>query len=169
MWRIRKRVAARLLSGRVATGCAFLGSVSGMEMSERVTPVDLRDYTQVISGQVSTTRVYATEKLTTEVWCVPPRVASDVTHFATQDSVLTVISGRCRVVTDDGTVLLDPLGAVLISADTMFGVENASADPVVLIVQRSPGGEKASDPPVVKTDAAVIPPRPKRRLFRTGS
>lgn len=145
-----------------------VGSVHAMEISSHVTPVDLRDYTQVVSGQVSTTRVFATESLTTEVWCVPPRVAGDVTHFAAQDSVLTVVSGRCRMVTDDGTVLLDPLGAVLIRADTMFGVENASADPVVLIVHRAPGGDGPTDPPVVQTNAAVIPPRPKRRLFRTN-
>lgn len=143
-----------------------LGSVSAMEISSHVIPVDLRDYTQVVSGQVSVVRVFATPNLSTEMWCVPPRVAGDVTHFAAQDSVLTVISGRCRVVTDDGIVLLDPLGAVLIQADTAFGVENASADPVVLLVQRAPGGGETTDPPVVQTNAAVIPPRPKRRLFR---
>jgi len=145
-----------------------VGSVDVMEISPHVTPVDLRDYTQVLSGQVSTTRVFATESLTTEVWCMPPRVAGEVTHFPVQDSVLTVISGRCRIVTDDGTVLLDPLGAVLIRADTMFGVENASADPVVLIVNRAPGGDGPTDLPVVQTNAAVIPPRLKRRLFRTN-
>jgi len=138
-----------------------------MEISPHVIPVDLRDYTQVVSGQVSKTRVFATAHLTTEVWCLPPRVAGGVTHFVAQDSAITVISGRVRVVTDDGTVLLDPLGAVLIHADTMFGLENASADPVVLIVTRGPGGDTASDAPVVHTNAAVIPPRQKRRLFRT--
>lgn len=144
-----------------------VGSVCGMELSKHVTPVDLRDYTQVLPGAASVTRVFATEKLTTEVWCVPPRIAGDVTRFATQDTVLTVVSGRARIVTDDGTVLLDPLGAVLIHADTVFAVENASADPVVVIVQRGPGGDGDADAPVESTNAAVIPPKPKRRLFRT--
>lgn len=137
-----------------------------MEISPHVTPVDLRDYTQVLPGAASSVRVFATDHLTTEVWCVPPRVAGDVAHFPEQDTVLTVVSGRCRVVTDDGTVLLDPLGAVLVRADTVFGVENASADPVVLIVHRGPGGDGMPDAPVERTDRAVIPPKVKRRLFR---
>ncbi len=134
-----------------------------------VTPVDLRDYARVEPGEPTRTRVFATAALGVDLWCIPPRTTSGVLHEPAADVVYTVIGGRSWFVTDEGEVGLDPMGAVLVTADTVHGVENRSADPLILLATSSPPGTAEVDDPVASEAAAVLTSRSEGWLARLAA
>jgi quercetin dioxygenase-like cupin family protein len=113
----------------------------------RVTPVDLRDYADFRRGPATRVRVFRTESLAVDLWCLEPGSSTGVQHLHDQDVVYTVIGGRPWFVTDDGEVGLDPMGALLVPADTVHGIDNRMPDPVIVLALVAPGGTGEAEPP----------------------
>ncbi len=137
--------------------------------AERVLPVDLRDYADARPDTVTTTRVFATANLGVDLWCIPPRASTGALHDAGRDTAYTVIGGRSWIVTDEGEVGLDPMGAILIPADTAHGIENRAADPLIVLATSSPPGGASASTPVSDAAEAVQRPRPPGLLRRLGA
>ena len=123
--------------------------------SPRVRPVDLRDYTTCRPGEATRTRVHATGRLAVDLWCIEPGASTGVLHYPDRDVHYTVIGGRSWFATDDGDVGLDPLGAILIPADSVHGIDNRSPDPLILLAAASPPGAEPEDAPVADDASAV--------------
>lgn len=123
-----------------------------------VVPVDLRDYADARPGETTCTRVFATAHLGVDLWCIPPRGTTGALHHPERDTAYTVIGGRSWVVTDEGEVGLDPMGAILVPADTAHGVENRSPDPLIILAASSPPSEHRPDRAVADDAAAVTYP-----------
>jgi mannose-6-phosphate isomerase-like protein (cupin superfamily) len=134
-----------------------------------VRPVDLRDYVTFSPTEATRVRVFATEHLALDVWCIEPRQATEVLHLPDRDVTYTVLGGRSWFVTDAGEVGLDPMGAVLVPAGTIHGIDNRAPDPLIVLAVSSPPSSDAEDEPVVTDAAAVRPedggPGPLRRLL----
>jgi mannose-6-phosphate isomerase-like protein (cupin superfamily) len=133
----------------------------------RVRPVDVRDYVDFSTEAARRVRVYATERLALDVWCLEPRQATSALHLD-QDVVYTVIAGRSWFVTDEGEVGLDPMGGMLVPAGVVHGFENRGADPLIVTAATSPAGDEPASVPVVAEGAAVVPDPgagPLRRLM----
>lgn len=131
-----------------------------------VRPVDLRDYVDCVRGAATRVRVFQTERLALDVWCVEPRSSTQTLHLPDQDVAYTVIAGRSWFVTEDGEVGLDPMGAMLVPADVVHGFENRSPDPLIVLAACSPPGEAAEDPPVSAAGDAVHAGREGGSRFR---
>jgi len=121
----------------------------------QVRPVDLRDYVRADGDPAQRVRVFATDHLAVDLWCIDPQAATPVLDLPTEDVVYTVLGGRSWFVTDDGDVGLDPLGAVLIPAGVIHGIDNRAPDPLIVVAVSSPPSPQGEDPPVVRSDAAV--------------
>lgn len=142
-----------------------------------VRPVDLRDYVDFSAGAATRVRVYATQQLALDLWCIEPQQATPVLHEEAREVTYTVIGGRSWFVTDDGEVGLDPMGAILVPAGVVHGIDNRAADPLIIVAVSSPPSDEPASTPVVTTGAAVRrePGRPNRlrrlaeRLLGTGS
>jgi quercetin dioxygenase-like cupin family protein len=130
----------------------------------RVRPVDIRDYVEPIRGEATTRRIFATDQLAVDVWCLEPRTATAPIHLPDRDISYTVLAGRSWFVTDDGEVGLDPLGAILVPADVVHGFENRSPDPLIVLASSSPPGDAPVQPPVDDAALAVEHPRDTSRL-----
>ena len=89
-----------------------------------VRPVDLRDYATFSPDAATRVRVFATDHLALDLWCIEPHQATGVLHLPDQDVAYTVIGGRSWFVTDEGEIGLDPMGAMLIRAGTVHGINN---------------------------------------------
>ena len=139
---------------------------NGGSATLRVRPVDLRDYAQFRPGEAKRTRVFATERLALDLWCIEPGASTGVLHYPDQDVTYTVIGGRSWFVTDDGEVGLDPMGAVLVPADTVHGVDTRSPDPLVVLATSAPPGTDAEEPAVAEDQAAVNWPRGRPGFLR---
>jgi quercetin dioxygenase-like cupin family protein len=113
-----------------------------------VRPVDLRDYADCRPGAATRTRVFQTASLGVDLWCIEPRSSTGVLHLPDEDVAYTVIGGRSWFVTDEGEVGLDPMGAVLVPADTVHGIDNRAPDPLIVLAASSPPGPVGEDAPV---------------------
>lgn len=132
------------------------------DAAPRVRPVDLRDYADFRRGPATRVRVLTSERLAVDLWCIEPGASSGVLHLTDQDVTYTVIGGRSWFVTDDGEVGLDPMGAMLVPADTVHGIDNRMPDPLIILATVSPPGEDPEDPVSTAEDAvgaAVHHPR----------
>lgn len=133
-----------------------------------VVPVDLRDHVSFSKGAATRVRVLATDHLGVDLWCIEPQQATDVLHQPERDVHYTVLGGRSWFVTEEGEVGLDALGAVLVPADTVHGIDNRAPDPLIVLAVSSPPSDEPVDPPVATTAAAVRlddhAPGPLRRL-----
>lgn len=124
-----------------------------------VRPVDLRDYVAFDDDGPTRVRVFATDVLTVDLWCLEPRRSTQVLAYDDADTVYTVVGGTGWFVTDEGEIGLDPLGAILIPAGTAHGIDNRSADPLIVQATASPPDapldELTEDAPGTPEQAAV--------------
>jgi len=125
------------------------------DIAPRVRPVDLRDYADFRRGPATRVRVFASEHLALDLLCLAPGASSGVLHHPEQDVAYTVIGGRSWFVTDDGEVGLDPLGAMLVPADTVHGIDNRAADPLIVLTAMGPPGTTPKDPTSADADAVA--------------
>ena len=137
-----------------------MDEVSGHERGDpgpqaAVRPVDLRDYVTFTPEQAAAIRVFATERLAVDLWCIEPRQSTPVLHHPDQDTAYTVVGGRSWFVTDAGEIGLDPMGAMLVRAGTVHGIDNRAADPLIIIAVSSPPSGAPEDAPVEHLDEAV--------------
>ncbi|HEX9888775.1 MAG TPA: hypothetical protein VGA69_04815 [Nitriliruptorales bacterium] len=125
----------------------------------RPVPVDLRDYVRFDRGGATRVRVFATEVLTVDLWCIEPQQATDVLLYADADISYTVVGGRSWFVTDQGEIGLDALGALLVPAGTAHGIDNRAPDPLIVLATASPpdGDQASTDAPVVSEGRAIRP------------
>lgn len=138
-------------------------------MSEqRVRPVDLRDYATFDPERPVRVRVLATEVLTVDLWCLEPHQATDVLRYEDVDVAYTVLGGNAWFVTEDGELGLSPLGAMLVPAGLVHGIDNRTADPLVVLASGSPPDVPAADvsvdTPVDAASKAVWRPDDQRGL-----
>lgn len=103
-----------------------------------VRPVDLRDYVRFEGGGATRVRVFATDVLTLDLWCIQPQQATQVLMHPDVDVSYTVIGGRAWFVTDQGEVGLDPLGALLVPAGVAHGIDNRGPDPLIVQASAAP-------------------------------
>jgi quercetin dioxygenase-like cupin family protein len=120
-----------------------------------VLPVDLRDYAR-FSGEAATrVRILAGDELAVDLWCIEPQQSTPVLHEPARELVYTVIGGRSWFVTDDGEIGLDPMGTMLVPADTVHGIDNRAPDPLILLCVSSPPSDEAAEDPVEARAEAV--------------
>jgi quercetin dioxygenase-like cupin family protein len=154
----------RIDDGNDDTGRPADGTEVDRPARPPVRPVDIRDYVEPVRGQATTRRIFATDQLAVDVWCLEPRTATEPLHLPDRDISYTVLAGRSWFVTDDGEVGLDPLGAILVPADVVHGFENRSPDPLIVLASSAPPGEAPVQPPVDDSGLAVQQPRDGSRL-----
>jgi mannose-6-phosphate isomerase-like protein (cupin superfamily) len=129
-----------------------------------VRPVDLRDYVDFSTETARRVRVYATDDLGLDLWCLEPRQSTSALRLD-QDVTYTVVAGRSWFVTEEGEVGLDPMGAMLVPAGIAHGFENRAADPLIVVATQAPPGTAPEDAPVA-SDAAAVRPEPPPGLLR---
>lgn len=131
-------------------------------------PVDLRDYVRFSPEAATRVRVFATPHLALDLWCIEPQQATDVLHLPDRDVTYTVVGGRSWFVTDEGEVGLDPMGALLVRAGTVHGIDNRAPDPLIVLAVSSPPSTDPEDGPVADEATAVRldddAPGPLRRV-----
>jgi quercetin dioxygenase-like cupin family protein len=120
-----------------------------------VLPVDLRDYVRFDEQAATRVRVFATDHLALDVWCIEPRQATGVLHEPDRDITYTVVGGRSWFVTDQGEIGLDPMGAMLVPAGVVHGIDNRAPDPLIVLAMGSPPGDAPLDDPVTDDGRAV--------------
>jgi quercetin dioxygenase-like cupin family protein len=125
-----------------------------------VRPVDLRDYVDFERGAATRVRVFASDHLALDLWCVEPQQATPVLHLPDRDVAYTVVGGRSWFVTDDGEIGLDPLGAMLVPAGVVHGIDNRAPDPLIVVAVSSPPSAEAEVAPVSTNAEAVRHQRP---------
>ena len=133
------------------------------DAAPRVRPVDLRDYADFRRGPATRVRVFASAQLALDLLCIEPGASSGVLHHPDQDAIYTVIGGRSWFVTDDGEVGLDPMGAMLVPADTVHGIDNRLADPLIVLATLAPPGQTPEDPVSDADDAIAAAVHLERR------
>lgn len=137
-------------------------------MTAAVQPVDLRDYASFHPDRPVRARVLATDVLTVDLWCLEPRQSTGALLYEEVDVAYTVLGGNAWFVTDQGELGLGPLGAMLVTAGVAHGIDNRTADPLVVLATASPPDVPAdavsSDEPVERTDGAVYRPDGRRGL-----
>ncbi|HEX2027723.1 MAG TPA: hypothetical protein VHF25_06955 [Nitriliruptorales bacterium] len=133
-----------------------------------VQPVDLRDYASFHPDRPVRVRVLATEVLAVDLWCLQPRQSTGALLYEEADVAYTVLGGNAWFVTDEGELGLGPLGAILVTAGVAHGIDNRTADPLVVLASASPPDVPAdavsSDEPFEPTDGAVFRPGGRRGL-----
>ena len=112
-----------------------------------VRPVDLRDYVRFSEDQATHTRVFATDHLALDLWCIEPQQATPVLHEPDRDITYVVVGGRSWFVTDAGEVGLDPMGSMLVSAGTVHAVDNRAPDPLIIVAVSSPPSDESEGQP----------------------
>jgi mannose-6-phosphate isomerase-like protein (cupin superfamily) len=125
------------------------------EPARGVRPVDLRDYVDVDADTARRVRVLTGSHLALDVWCLLPRQSSGVLHDPERDLVYTVIGGRSWFVTDEGEIGLDPMGAMLVPADTVHGIDNRGADPLIIVAVTAPPSDEPEQAAVELRQAAI--------------
>ena len=123
--------------------------------TDAVRPVDLRDYVDFTPDAARRTRVFTTAHLAHDLWCIEPQQATPVLQYADRDVTYTVIGGRSWFVTDQGEVGLDPMGALLVPAGVVHGIDNRGADPLIVAAVSAPPDADAEDAPVARGGAAI--------------
>lgn len=132
-----------------------LAHVTDVEPTEPVRPVDLRDYVDFSQAAAQRVRVFATARLAQDLWCIEPQQSTGVMQYPDADVVYTVVGGRSWFVTEEGEVGLDPMGALLVPAGTVHGIDNRGADPLIVVAAVSPPGDRVEDAPVGDAGLAV--------------
>lgn len=117
--------------------------------------VDLRDHVEFSTEAARRTRVFGTERLAHDLWCIEPQQATPVLQYADVDVTYTVIGGRSWFVTEEGEIGLDPMGALLVPAGVVHGIDNRGADPLIISATSAPCDDTAEDAPV-SDDAEAI-------------
>jgi quercetin dioxygenase-like cupin family protein len=135
-----------------------------------VVPVDLRDYVEFSQDAARRVRVLATDALAVDLWCIEPGQATPVLRYDDRDVAYTVVGGRSWFVTEEGEVGLDPMGALLVPAGVVHGIDNRAVDPLIVVASVSPPGAERPTTPV-SDDAAAIRrddagPNPIARAWR---
>lgn len=138
----------------------------------QVRPVDLRDWVDFDQRAARRVRVFETERMALDLWCIEPQQATPPIHEPDADLAYTIIGGRSWFVTDDGEIGLDPLGSMMIPAGVVHGIDNRGADPLIVTVSSSPPTSRpAHTQPVDDRGEAVRDdterPGPLRRLVRS--
>jgi quercetin dioxygenase-like cupin family protein len=136
-----------------------------------VRPVDLRDYVDFADEAPRRVRVLATDQIALDVWCLQPGQTTDVLNLEDRDVTYTVLGGRSWFVTDQGEVGLDPMGALLVPAGIVHGIDNRAPDPLVIVATSAPPSDEPESAPV-STEAAAIRhesnrPSPLRRAWES--
>lgn len=133
---------------------------------QRVRPVDLRDYVTFDPEQPRRVRVHATDVLTIDLWCLEPHQGTAVLRYDEVDVAYTVLGGNAWFITEDGELGLGPLGAMLVPSGVAHGIDNRTADPVIVLASGSPpdvpADEVATDEPVGASEEAVWRPGERR-------
>ncbi|MFA9444356.1 hypothetical protein [Egicoccus sp. AB-alg6-2] len=120
-----------------------------------VVPVDLRDYVDFSAGAATRVRVLASPQLALDLWCIEPHQATGVLHEPDRDLTYTVVGGRSWFVTDEGEVGLDPMGAMLVPAGVVHGIDNRAPDPLIVVAVGAPPGDEPPATPVARDARAV--------------
>lgn len=121
-----------------------------------VMPVDLRDWVDFSVDEPRRVRVFRTDALQQDLWCLEPRQATPVLRYEETDVTYTVIGGRAWFVTEQGEAGLDPLASLLVPAGVTHGIDNREADPlIVLAVGAPPGDLQEPDQPLTNLARAV--------------
>lgn len=120
-----------------------------------VRPVDLRDYVEFGTDRARRVRVFATDRLALDLWCIEPQQSTDVLLHDDVDVTYTVLGGRSWFVTDQGEIGLDPMGAMLVPAGVAHGIDNRGADPLIVLATVSPPGTDPEDAPVTDLGEAI--------------
>ena len=120
-----------------------------------VRPVDLRDWVDFSPDAARRTRVFVTGQLAHDLWCIEPQQSTGVLQYPDADVTYTVIGGRSWFVTEQGEVGLDPMGALLVPAGVVHGIDNRGADPLIVAAVSAPPDDGAEDAPVAEGGAAV--------------
>jgi len=129
--------------------------VADVAPSGEVRPVDLRDYVDFSQGAARRVRVFATGHLAQDLWCIEPQQSTGVLQYPDADVSYTVVGGRSWFVTEEGEVGLDPMGALLVPAGTVHGIDNRGADPLIVAAAMSPPDARTEDAPVSVAALAV--------------
>jgi quercetin dioxygenase-like cupin family protein len=103
-----------------------------------VRPVDLRDYVRFSQAAATRVRVFATEVLTVDLWCLEPQQETVVLTYDDVDVAYTVIGGHGWFVTDEGEIGLAALGSILVPAGSAHAIDNRHADPLVVLASAAP-------------------------------
>lgn len=136
------------------------------EGTGQVVPVDLRDYVTFSRDEATRVRVLRTDAVALDVWCLEPRQSTGVLHLPDKDVTYTVIGGRSWFVTDEGEVGLDPMGALLVPAGTVHGIDNRAPDPLIVVAHVAPPGDERPGAPVADDGFAVRDDPSPGRLAR---
>ena len=121
-----------------------------------VAPVDLRDWVDFSVEEARRVRVFRTDALQQDLWCVEPQQSTPVMRYAATDVTYTVIGGQAWFVTEQGEVGLGALASVLVPAGVTHGIDNRAADPlIVLAVGAPPGDLEEPDEPITHVARAV--------------
>lgn len=134
-----------------------------------VRPVDLRDYARFDPDHAARVRVLATDVLTVDLWCLEPHQSTEAMHHEEVDVAYTVLGGTAWFITDEGEIGLGPLGAMLVPAGVVHGIDNRTVDPVVVLASASPPdvpvAEITVDEPLEDAGDAVWLPGDRRGLL----
>lgn len=130
-------------------------AVADVAPAGEVRPVDLRDYVDFSPAAATRVRVFATDRLAQDLWCIEPQQSTGVLQHPDADVFYTVVGGRSWFVTEEGEVGLDPLGSLLVPAGTVHGIDNRGADPLIVVAAMSPPGDDGEDAPVSGEGLAV--------------
>ena len=126
-----------------------------VEPSGEARPVDLRDYVDFSQREARRVRVLATEQLALDLWCVEPQQSTPVLRYEQADVTYTVIGGRSWMVTEQGEIGLDPMGALLVPAGVTHAIDNRGADPLIVSASSAPPDERPEDEPVARDADAI--------------
>jgi quercetin dioxygenase-like cupin family protein len=131
------------------------GDATDQEPTASVVPVDLRDWVDLSPDRATRVRALATARSALDLWCLEPGQSTPVLRLPEQDVTYVVIGGRSWFVTDEGEVGLDPMGAMLVPAGVVHGIDNRGADPLIVLATVTPPGAAAPDAPVSRAGAAI--------------
>lgn len=127
-----------------------------VDPSGEVRPVDLRDWVSFDTEQATRVRVFATDSLTHDLWCLEPQQATSVLRHGGADVVYTVLGGRAWFVTEQGEAGLEPLASLLVPAGVTHGIDNRGPDPLIVLAAVAPPDDDGdSDAPLTRLAAAV--------------
>lgn len=123
-----------------------------------VRPVDLRDWVDFDRSHATRVRVFRTDALSQDLWCLEPQQATAVLRHGEADITYTVLGGRAWFVTEQGEAGLDPLASLLVPAGVTHGIDNRGADPlIVLAVAGPPSDDEQPGRPLTTLAEAVRP------------
>lgn len=139
---------------------------------ERCVPVDLRDYVRFAEGETATkVRVLRTPHVALDLWCIEPMQATGVLHDPDRDTTYTVVGGRSWFVTDQGEIGLDPMGALLVPAGVVHGIDNRAPDPLIVVAHSTPPDDEQPEAPTGDEALAIRQdddrPGPLARAWRS--